>query len=100
MRLVVAKLAISAYLLMIAYLHYSHEILNNTLKQAVEANIAQLSIHERTKEFLQLYLINAMYFAFTTSALMVISRNILPKVICALGLALWSYFSLFPGIPL
>lgn len=31
---------------------------------------------------------------------MTISRNILPKVICAIGLALWSYFSLFPGIPL
>lgn len=41
-----------------------------------------------------------MFFALGTSVLMSISRNILPKVICAVGLALWSYFSLFPGIPL
>jgi hypothetical protein len=41
-----------------------------------------------------------MFFAFGTSVLMAISRNILPKVICAIGLGLWSYFSLFPGIPL
>jgi hypothetical protein len=100
MRLLVGKLAISAYLLMLACLHFTDEILQNTLRQAVEANIAELSVHERTKEFLRLYLINAIYFAFATSALMVVSRNILPKVVCAVGLALWSYFSLPPGIPL
>jgi len=100
MRLFVAKLPISAYLLMLAYTHYTQTILHNTLQQAVEANVDQLDMHDRNKDFLKIYLVNVMLIALSTSVLMLFSHNVLPKVVCAGGLALWSYFSMFPGIPM
>lgn len=100
MRLLVAKLAISAYLVFLAYSHFTEEVLRNTLKQAVELNIGELAVDERTKEFLRIYLSNAMLFALSVSVLAVVSRNILPKVVAAVGLALWSYFSIPPGVPI
>ena len=99
MRLFVAKLAISGYLLMLAYTHYTQTILHNSLQQAVEANVEQLDIHSSNKEFLKTYLLNVMLLALSTSILMLFSHNVLPKVVCALGVGLWSYFSIFPGAP-
>ena len=60
MRLFVAKLPISAYLLMLAYTHYTQTILHNTLQQAVEANVDQLDMHDRNKDFLKIYLVNVI----------------------------------------
>lgn len=99
MQLFVAKLVISTYPLYLAYAHTMEEVLQGTLKQAVELNINQLPIHDRNKEFLRIYLINVILFTLCTSALMVLTRSILPKLISALGIALWAYFSIPPGIP-
>jgi hypothetical protein len=99
MRLVAGKVGIAAYLLMLGYLYATDDILYNTLRQAVELNIAHLALEERTSEFLRLYLIRIMLFCLFASLLAVLSRNILPKVVTAVGLALWIYFSLPPNIP-
>jgi hypothetical protein len=97
MRLIVAKIAISSYLVFMAYTHWKDEILENTLKEAVYKNIEGLNASDRFKEFLRLYLINIIYFTFFTSILTIISRSILPKMFNIFGLALWIYFSIHPN---
>jgi hypothetical protein len=98
MRLILAKVSISLYLLFLTYSHLANDILDKTFRETVQENIARLDASERSKEFLKLYLVNLIYFMFGTSVLMVFSRNVLPKLVNAAGIALWIYFGTHPNM--
>ena len=98
MKLVIAKTAISAYLLYVAYSYLSQDLLMGMLKESVAANIERLPIDQRSKEFLRLYLINAIMFTFLSSVLTVVTRSVLPKMFNVVGILLFLYFSVHPDM--
>ena len=68
------------------------------LRESVAANIDRLHIDQRSKEFLRMYLINAIMFTFLSSVLTVVSRSILPKMFNVVGILLFLYFSVHPDM--
>lgn len=98
MKLIIAKTAISAYLLFVAYSYLSQDLLMGMLKESVAANIERLPIDQRSKEFLRLYLINAIMFTFLSSVLTVVTRSVLPKIFNVVGILLFLYFSVHPDM--
>lgn len=98
MKLIIAKTAISTYLLYVAYSYLSQDLLMGMLKESVAANIERLPIDQRSKEFLRLYLINAIMFTFLSSVLTVVTRSVLPKMFNVVGILLFLYFSVHPDM--
>lgn len=99
MRLVLAKLLISTYLCFHAYQIIFAQYNAEAYRKVVEMNVEELDLHPSNKQFLNLYLLRFIAFCFATSIVAVFSKNLLPKMLTIVGIALWVFFTFHPKLP-
>jgi hypothetical protein len=98
MRLVISKLLLSCYLCFLAYQLLFSRYTSESLGKVLTMNVEALGLSDTNTEFLRIYLSKIIAFCFAVSLVTVLSKNLLPKLIVIVGIALWIGFAFHPKL--
>ena len=90
MRIVLAKLCLAAYLCVLVGSYTMNKYLAFRLQTNIMDNIQDWELGERNLEFCRLYMGTLLCCLLGCSAIMVVSRSLLPKLLTIVGVILWT----------